>query len=307
MEIKKLPTQPIIDDNATVKCTEMGNIVEVQYMSRCNKKQTIQKLDKDTYCRLDTGEVKEFIHGDSRKDNVNGLYKTFAKIRGLINTNCTDANKIRWITLTYKENMKDPKRLYKDFDRCRKKIYYYCIKQGYERPEYIQVVEPQARGAWHIHMMLIWKKQDAPFIPNKDLREMWGQGFVNIQRVKDIDNLGAYLTAYLADIELNENTLKYVNIDHGKIKEVEIDENGKKVSKKFIKGGRMALYPTGMNIVRHSKGIEKPSEEYLSYKEAKKKVLGATKTYENNILLSDDEYNFNSLIVKEQYNKIRSK
>jgi hypothetical protein len=136
---------------------------------------------------------------------------------------------------------------------------------------------------------------------------MCGQGFVNIQRVKDIDNLGAYLTAYLADIELNENTLKYVNIDHGKVKEVEIDENGKKVSKKFIKGGRMALYPSGMNIIRHSKGIKYPSEEYLSYKDAKKKVLGATKTYENNILLSDDEYNFNSLIVKEQYNKIRSK
>lgn len=306
MKKSKLSIQPQIEDTANVKVTTSGNVTDIQYMSRRNMKQTITKISKDEYINAD-GEVCEFKHAETRADSVKSLYKTFARLRQIINANCVDPCKIRWATLTYAENMQDPKRLYTDFHNFMKRFYYYCNKQGYERPEYIVVAEPQERGAWHMHLILIWKTEKAPFIPNATLAKIWKQGFVNIQAVKNCDNLGAYLTAYLADIELTENNVIEAVAGNMPIVTKEVQHGGAKTEKKFIKGGRLNLYPAGMNIHRHSKGINEPEVEYMSYKNAKKKVLGATKTYETNILLEDDETGFESLIIKEQYNSKRKK
>lgn len=304
MKKSKLSKQPQIEDNAIVKYTKAGNVTDIQWMSKRNTKQTIQKISKDEYIDSD-GVVQKFKHAETRADNAKSVYKSFAKLRLIINANCVDPCKVRWATLTYAENMQDTKRLYKDFVDFMKRFYYYCNKQGYERPEYIVVAEPQERGAWHMHLILIWKTQNAPFIPNATLAKIWKQGFVNIQAVKNCDNLGAYLTAYLADIELTEDNVVEAVEGNMPIVTKEVQNGGAKTEKKFIKGGRLNLYPAGMNIQRHSRGINKPEEEYMSYKNAKKKVLGATKTYETNILLQDDETGFESLIIKEQYNSKR--
>ena len=41
------------------------------------------------------------------------------------------------------------------------------------------------------------------YIPNKKINEMWGNGFVVVKVIKvikqNVDNLGAYLSAYLGD------------------------------------------------------------------------------------------------------------
>lgn len=44
--------------------------------------------------------------------------------------------------------------------------------------------------------------------------------------------------------------------------------------KKFIKGGRMYLYPTGTNIYRCSQGIKKPTPQLMTYSEVKKNIIG---------------------------------
>ena len=76
-----------------------------------------------------------------------------------------------------------------------------------------------------------------------------GQGFTKTNKLDNIDNIGAYLTAYLGDMELTQenlqelekNGLKMANI---KIKEVNEIENIKlKEPKSFIKGGRLYMYP----------------------------------------------------------------
>ena len=44
------------------------------------------------------------------------------RLRDLLNTNIADPSHCRWVTLTYKENMTDPKRLYTDFDKFNKRM-----------------------------------------------------------------------------------------------------------------------------------------------------------------------------------------
>lgn len=287
-----------------VKVTSMGNIIEVQYMSKRNQKQTIQMLPGgEQFVICATGEIKDIEHHATRKDNKKGLYKTFANCRGMINANVTDVDKVRWCTLTYAENMTDPKQLYQDFEKFNKRFQWYCKQKGYSKPEYIVMMEPQGRGAWHAHLLYIWQDMKAPYIPNDEFRQIWSHGFVKIKKLDNVDNVGAYLTAYLGDMEINEMDVSQAVGKKCKI--VEVDENGEKVKKAIVKGARLDLYPANFNMLRYSRGCKKPIEEMLYQDEANKKVLGATKTFESAIKLTDSENDFETVIIKEQYNLIR--
>jgi hypothetical protein len=313
-EFERLLSIPPKNPNLLVKVTEMGNIVEVQYMSKRNNKQTVQMLEGgEQFVILSTGEIKDIEHHDTRQDNKKGLYKTFANARAIINTNVTDVSKVRWCTLTYAENMMDTVKLYKDFEKFNKRFQYYCKTKGYSKPEYIVMMEPQGRGAWHAHLLYIWQDQTAPYIPNDDFRELWGHGFVRIKKLDNVDNVGAYLTAYLGDMEINDlNNVSASELfqcaDGVKVKEVETeDESGKRVKKSILKGARLNLYPANFNMIRCSRGIKRPIEELVTQDEAKEKVLGATKTFETAVKLTDKENEFETVIIKTQYNKARRK
>ena len=276
-------------------------------MSRRNCKQTIQMLTGgEQFVICATGEVKDIEHHATRKDNKKGLYKTFANARAVINANVTDVSKVRWCTLTYAENMTDTKRLYEDFRDFNKRFQYYCKIHGYSKPEYIVMMEPQGRGAWHAHLLYIWQDQKAPYIANQEFREMWGHGFVRIKKLDNVDNVGAYLTAYLGDMEIDEMDVSKAVGKQCKVVEVE-DEDGKKVKKAIVKGARLDLYPAKFNMLRCSRGVKRPVVEMMSQEYANKKVSAATKTFESAIKLTDHENDFETVIIREQYNKVRGK
>lgn len=311
IEFEKLDQIPEKNPNVLVKVTEMGNVVEVQYMSRRNCKQTIQMLQGgEQFVICATGEVKDVEHHATRKDNKKGLYKTFANARAVINANVTDVSKVRWCTLTYAENMTDPKRLYEDFRKFNMRFQTYCKGKGYSKPEYIVMMEPQGRGAWHAHLLYIWNDMQAPYIPNEEFRELWGHGFVRIKKLDNVDNVGAYLTAYLGDMELSEiNPEEFEKVSKGAtVKQVEVeDEDGNKVTKAVLKGARLNLYPANFNMLRCSRGVKRPVAEMMSQEEANKKVSASTKTFESAIKLVDNENDFETVIIREQYNKVRGK
>ena len=307
MQIEKLVIPPDIGDSRNVDVITAGNVVNIKYMSKKNKKATVLKLSADEMLILSTGVVVNVQHSENRSESISSMKKTISKLRDKINANVSDPLKLRWVTLTYRqedgEPMTDTKKLYKDAEKYHKRLNYYCSKRGIDRPEYIEVVEPQASGAWHLHELLIWDKE-APYISNADLAEIWGNGFVTIKAIpRNCDNIGAYLTPYLTDLEIDPNTKDFDALKGENIKEVELDDNGEKVLKKFVKGARLHFYPPGMNLYRCSRGIKQPTKETMSYEEALKKVSGATKTYESAFKISED--NFESIIYNAYYNKVR--
>ena len=301
MKIDKLDVCPLKNPNLLVKVTEMGNVIEIQYMDHRNNKQTIRMLPGGLeYMELATGEVRQCQIHNSRAEQKKSLYRTFKIARGLINANVTDVKNVRWITLTYGENMTDTNRLYEDFHNFIKRTTYYFKGEGISCPEYIVMMEPQGRGAWHCHLLFIWDKK-APYIANKTLRELWQQGFVKIKKLDNVDNVGAYLTAYLGDMEIQDCADQGFKVIGETCKTVEIE--GK--SKSFIKGARLCLYPAKFNMIRSSRGVKRPTEEMMSQIEAEKKVSSAKPTYEKTIKLIDESTNFECLINTVQYNKLR--
>ena len=303
LKIKSLEEHSRPDSIDEVRIKEMGNIIEVMYSERTNHKIYIKKISDKEYIDLRTGEVKECNQIENRAGNLSSVRQSLGRLRDLLNTNITDVSKCRWVTLTYAENMTDPRKLMKDFEKFNKRMSYKLFKDGFKY-EYIVCMEPQGRGAWHAHMVMIFN-QKAPYIPNDDMAAIWGHGFTKTKKLEDVDNVGAYLTAYLGDMDMSEfknlseeeqNSMRIFGI-----KEVEIDG----VSKSILKGARLHMYPPKFNLYRASKGIKKPVVSYETEKEAQKKVSAGTLTFEKTIELSDSDSQFSNTINYRHYNLIR--
>ncbi len=284
-----------------MKVKKMHNIVEVMHLKNESSwgLNNIVKLNQNEYMIKDTGEVKEYVKSENRGQNIAGLKKTFKKIRDLINNNFVGAANELHITLTYAENMQDPKRLYKDFDRFMKRFKYRYNRYDID---YITVVEPQGRGAWHCHLLLRFNGLDKIYISNKDIADVWGHGFTHTDSLQGIDNIGAYLSAYLGDVELTGETIKDMVLNgfrRFEIKDVEVEG----LTKKFVKGGRLFYYPPGMNIYRKSKGIKFPDEQYMKFSDVKKIVGSAKPTYSKTVVIKENTSNrvFNE-ITYQSYN-----
>ena len=147
----------------------MGNIKEICYQNIINRNIYIKKINENEYIYLPTGEIITCKHIKNRSENLFQVSQSLKRLRDYINTNVQEPLNCRWITLTYSENMTDTKRLYKDFQKFMQKLKYHFKEFNIE---YIVAMEPQGRGAWHAHLILIFDRK-APYIPNKIIENLW--------------------------------------------------------------------------------------------------------------------------------------
>lgn len=285
-----------ISENSLVTVTKMNHILEVQHMEKKNNKCHIVKLDSDRYVEIATGEIKDFLKTENRSQGLNSLRQTFKKVRYLINNNFTGSPNELFTTLTYEEQTNDHLQVGTDYKNFLKRLKYEY--RELTTIDALKVLEPHASGNYHMHVLLRFNDLEQVYIPNEKLAEIWGLGFVTVQSLKGVDNVGAYLSAYMADIEVPDD----FSNQHEDLEEKMV--NGKK--KKFIKGGRLAFYPTGVNLYSKTKGIIYPLREDMSYFEAKKIVGAATPHYKKSLLIADEEKDFSNTITYEQYNLKRT-
>lgn len=303
------------DAAARAKVVCMGNITEVTVCDKLSAGSPCKRIDKDHYVDTRTGELLEYEHAANRGDNLHGIRQTLIRVRALINANITEPANCRWVTLTYRQDdgkpMTDAKRLYVDYEKFWKRFVYWCGKQGYAKPEYIAVIEPQGSGAWHVHAFFIWPTA-APYIPNDKMAELWRQGYTKTKQPYDCDNVGAYFSAYLGDMPLED--VQSMSKDKqlqalmatGKVEDKQFaDAQGRTQTKRFVKGGRLYLYPPGINIIRASKGIKQPQTVYMSLADAQKKVGSAKPTYACGYDILDDDGQVINRISKVYYNSKR--
>lgn len=310
-KIRMLTDMPTLDDYSITKVVTMGNVIEVTSRQKPSSSCPCVKVDADHYCDLRTGEVFEYEHIENRSQSLRSVRNTLARIRSLVNTNVTNPASVRWVTLTYRENMTDTKRLCSDYEKFWKRFLYWNKKNGYTKPEYICVIEPQGRGAWHIHAFFIWDGK-APYIDNNSvMAELWQQGFTTTKALYDCDNVGAYFSAYLADMPLEDLERLTEQEKHDALSSCTIeektfvDEQERSKTKKFVKGGRLYLYPPGMNIVRTTRGIKVPDVEVMTLQQAKEKVSSAKLTYSCAYEIVDDDGVVVNTLGKRYYNTKR--
>lgn len=125
------------------------------------------------------------------------------KIKRIIDCNYDD--KSTFLTLTFKENIQDIERANREFTLFIKRLKRYLKNQ---QLKYIATWELQQRGAIHYHLVLF----SVPYIDNKKLGELWANGFIKINKIKETvknEAVGVYITKYFVkDLEKKANQKK---------------------------------------------------------------------------------------------------
>lgn len=165
-----------------------GNVIEVSLYKQPILTEFKNKIEKTV--REKTAEVIE----ENRKRSIK---RTNKRIRDLVNANYV-AGKSSFLTLTFKENLTDY-----DLAFYYWKLFIKKVKYRYGNMKYLGVVEFQTknyettgRRAIHFHVCLF----DIGYIEQSILLELWNditEGSVDIRELKNVDNVGAYLTSYL--------------------------------------------------------------------------------------------------------------
>lgn len=215
----------------------------------------IRKVNDEVYYITSTQEFGFYKpKAETKGDSLDSVRKSFNRLKALINCNYDSPDQIKYITLTYAENMTDNSQLRKDLQPFFRKMH-----RMYGDFEYLYVKEQQGRGAWHIHMVLFFPCP-APYMPNNDddhpVRDAWSHGFVNVKGFSnDINNLGNYLCAYLTDDKAESK-----------------------------KGGRLMNYESGIKLYNCSRGVKRPVSSCMTYEQYLDFVSD-----EENLLISDSE------------------
>lgn len=241
-----------------IKLTECGAtalVTHCPFLPPDPRRPRVMRVNKWFYYVTTSEEFRPYREPSATKgDNLASVRKSFNRLKAIINCNYETPESVRYITLTYEENMQDNSRIRDDM-----RYFVRNMKRRYGSFEYLYVKEQQRRGAWHMHAVLFFPGV-APYMPNDDddhpVRDAWGHGFVNVKGFDgDINNLGNYLCAYLTD-------------DHAESK----------------KGARLCNYESGIRLYNCSRGVKRPTSRHLTYHDYLDFV-----TDENNVLISGGE------------------
>lgn len=105
------------------------------------------------------------------------------------------SNKSKFITLTFDPKrheiteVEDGKKLFRAFAR---RLKAWQLEEKKKDLQYITVIEFHKSGRVHFHMLC-----NLEYIRAKRLEEIWGHGFIKINRIDHVDNIGSYVVKYM--------------------------------------------------------------------------------------------------------------
>lgn len=151
-------------------------------------------------------EYKKNSRGRSVKaegDNIDVNRETVLKrakrdLRRIINSNVHSYNVFsKFITLTFKLHVTTFEVANYEFKKFRQRLEY---ELGFKL-KYTCVPEFTKKGRIHFHVLMY----NCPYIQNKKLNELWGNGYVRINKIDNVDNVGSYVSEYVGK-DLKEGT-----------------------------------------------------------------------------------------------------
>lgn len=157
-----------------------------------------QEKDNNIYDEFKDNDSKKDIKGSSHYEKLKRLQRHYENTRWDIARliDCNFDGRTKFLTLTFKENIKDIDVSNTEFTNFIRRLNYNLYGTKKSVLKYIAVWEKQKRGAIHYHIILF----DIPFIKTKKIEEIWGNGFIKINKI-DVDskeNRGRYISKYFS-------------------------------------------------------------------------------------------------------------
>ena len=181
-------------ERVTHKIIQSGDIVEIYEYSEGYLKGftlTENEINNRTSSESNTGDT------NSRE---RALKRAKTNLRRLINSNVGQYGKeftAKFLTLTFRENVQDIKQANYEFQKFIKRLNYKLYGTKKANLKYTTVIEFQKRGAIHYHTIIY----NMPYLEANEISNIWENGFIKINKIDDIDNVGAYVGEYLGQAE----------------------------------------------------------------------------------------------------------
>lgn len=130
------------------------------------------------------------------RELLKSAFRARKEIRLTINANIDiqGKEKAKFLTLTFKEDIRDLKKANRIFSKFIMRLNY-SQGEGF-KAHYVAVPQFQdkrRKGVIHYHVIFF----NLPYIKISELRALWGHGFIKINAIDDVDNVGAYMVGYM--------------------------------------------------------------------------------------------------------------
>ncbi len=146
--------------------------------------------------RANKGRKKDYKSSDYDENREKVLNRARTRLRRIINSNVNQYGKeftSKFVTLTFKENVTDLKQANYEFKKFIKRLNYHMFGVKESNIRYSAVPEFQKRGAVHYHIVFY----NLPYLKSDDVATIWGNGFIKINKIEHVDNVGAYVCKYM--------------------------------------------------------------------------------------------------------------
>ncbi|MFZ2539948.1 MAG: hypothetical protein WAX04_13795 [Oscillospiraceae bacterium] len=181
-----------------IRLIQAGKVVEIIEYEKLVVEYS--KIDKKINMTCQKNGRKSMASVEDKQTNrMIVLYRARNEIRRLVNTNVSqycdengNAYMPVFLTLTFSENIQDIAWANNEFRKFIKRLgNHIAHDQCYLK--YLAVIEFQKRGAVHYHLIIF----NLPYMPVKEISEIWRYGYIWINAVDHVDNLGAYVVKYM--------------------------------------------------------------------------------------------------------------
>lgn len=162
------------------------------------------------------------------KNRRDTMRRARQEIRRIVNANVGAYGEhftAKFLTLTFSDNVTDLDEAHYEFMKFIKRLNYLVFGTKFANLRYTAIPEFQDRGAVHYHVILY----NLPYVKAGVIEEVWGNGFIKINKIDDVDNVGAYVCKYLTKAQGDERLRGrkcYFN-SRGLIKPVVIEDEKK--------------------------------------------------------------------------------
>ena len=257
-----------LDTNSNSKITflqDSAEVVTVKNSGGSAALSGIKRISKNQYKKVETGEVFNYNTNTNRTDNTISIKNSLKKLRVLIKNNFVELESFL-VTLTYKDEMFEFSKAVQDYTEFYKKLKKHY---NYYRFEYLRIIEPTAKGEWHIHVLFkLAEKVDKFYISQEKIQSIWGHGSVKVRQVYNVEGVEKYFCTY-------SNGGKALTA---------------KVKPKYIKKQeRWKYYPYRARIFAKSNGIIYPQTLNVKRNQVDEILKGYKQTSANTLLVRNIE------------------
>jgi hypothetical protein len=136
----------------------------------------------------------------SQEEKIVNREKVMARarqdLRRLVNANINQYGKdftAKFVTLTFADHVTELADANNEFKKFIKRLNYKMFNTKSRNIQYSAVPEFTKAGRVHYHVIFY----NLPYVNADKLSEIWGNGFIKINKIDNCDNVGAYVSKYM--------------------------------------------------------------------------------------------------------------